>query len=120
MNIHDITIINKYIVKLENEPQGFLAKSNLQFALSEFNYNKRLNTLQRIAILTRGIAEGHTFIEGNKRTAIIVLNTLLKINKLKLTLTKKQQEDFIIRVARGKYNNITKFSNYLKRNTKQL
>ena len=119
MNIQDIILSNKEIVKIEKEPFGFVNKSNLQFALSEFNYNKRLNIYQKFAVLTRGIAQGHPFIEGNKRTALIVLKGLLRINELRFKTTKMGQEDFILRVAKGKYNNITKLANYIKNNSKK-
>ncbi len=117
MNIKQVSLINKKVVSLEKEPFGFVNKSNLQFALSEFNYNKRLDFYGKVSVLVRGISQGHPFVEGNKRTALIVLNSIFLLNKIKWTNAKKQQEDFMIRVAQGKYNNLSKLSAYLKRNT---
>ncbi len=118
MNIQVIIELNKNIVKLKNEPFGFVSRSNLEFALSEFNFNKRLSFFEKLAVLIRGIAQGHPFTEGNKRTTYMVLQILLTMNNMKWKTTKKQQEDFIVRIAKGRYNNISKLSKYIIQHTK--
>jgi death-on-curing protein len=43
----------------------------------------------------------HPFVDGNKRTAFAVMDTFLRVNGYRLTLTDDAAFDLVMRVARG-------------------
>lgn len=47
------------------------------------------------------IIKNHLFIDGNKRTALIVVHVFLRLNKLQLNATEEEQYVNIIGVASG-------------------
>jgi death-on-curing family protein len=111
--IHIIEI-NKYITSKELEPHGILG-SNLDFALSHIKNNYLENDLEKLSFLIININNGHSFIEGNKRTSIYVLIEILISNKYILYLSKKEIVNLALDISQNKYNT-KKLSNYLKNN----
>jgi death-on-curing protein len=55
--------------------------------------------LEKAAALIRGVISDHPFVDGNKRTAMLVGLTFLKINDIKLSMPKGSIEDFAVRIA---------------------
>jgi death-on-curing protein len=53
------------------------------------------------AVLAHGIAEGQQFIDGNKRTALIVMLTFLEINGWRLEASDPELADWILSFSRG-------------------
>jgi death-on-curing protein len=54
------------------------------------------------AVLAHGIAEGQHFIEGNKRTAWIALQTFLLENGYEVPSTEEQRAVWILELSEGK------------------
>lgn len=57
------------------------------------------NIWARAAAMVRGIIADHPFIDGNKRTGMLVGLTLLEINDSKTSFKKGEIEDFAVKVA---------------------
>ena len=55
--------------------------------------------LDKAAAMIRGIIADHAFVDGNKRTAMLVGLTLLKINGLTFSFNSGEIEDFAIEIA---------------------
>lgn len=53
----------------------------------------------KAAALCRGITTDHPFIDGNKRTGMLVALTFLKINRVGFTAKPGEIEDFAVRIA---------------------
>lgn len=53
----------------------------------------------KVAVVYEGLCNYHVFIDGNKRTAALVMYRFLTINGYKLTATNKQLEDYTLFVA---------------------
>jgi len=53
------------------------------------------------AVLAHGIAETQPFIDGNKRTALVVMLTFLEINAYRVRATDPELADWIIGFSRG-------------------
>lgn len=49
-----------------------------------YSYNDSMNMLDMAADLAYGIATGHVFLDGNKRTAFLAAVTFLRVNGYKL------------------------------------
>ena len=53
----------------------------------------------KAAALIRGIVADHPFVDGNKRTAMLVGLTFLRVNDAKFIAQKGELEDFAVQVA---------------------
>lgn len=67
----------------------------------------------KAASLIRGILADHPFVDGNKRTAILVGLTFLKLNGVVTEFTTGELEDFAVRVAVEKLE-VSTISSWLK------
>lgn len=56
---------------------------------------------QQAAVLTHGIAEGQPFVDGNKRTALVVLRTFLLVNGWDLMASQTERFEWILGLSRG-------------------
>jgi death-on-curing protein len=54
---------------------------------------------EKAAALIRGIIGDHAFVDGNKRTGMLVGLTFLSINDLKFKAGRGELEDFAVRIA---------------------
>ncbi len=57
---------------------------------------------EKSAAILRTIIGDHPFVDGNKRTAILMAITLLDINQVKPSFRKGELEDFAVKVATDK------------------
>jgi death on curing protein len=74
-------------------PSGIWDLGLLESALARpknlFAYSETEPSLQRMAAAYAfGIAANHPFVDGNKRTALIISETFLKVNGLRVTADK--------------------------------
>ncbi|PSR16641.1 type II toxin-antitoxin system death-on-curing family toxin [filamentous cyanobacterium CCP3] len=53
------------------------------------------------------LAKNHPFVDGNKRTAFAVIDTFLRINGTRLSLTDNEAYDLVMRVAQGQVDKAT-------------
>ncbi len=54
---------------------------------------------EKAAVYLRNLIGDHPFVDGNKRTAIIICGIFLARNGIKLNASPKELEDFTVRVA---------------------
>lgn len=90
-------------------------KSNLDFEVDAASRKKK--AFQKAAQLTRAMTAGHSFSDGNKRTAIVAATSLMhdagfKADKRKLVKT-------MIRLSRTGEGNLKKIERSLKRCTRK-
>jgi death-on-curing protein len=55
--------------------------------------------LHKSAVLMEALVQYHVFIDGNKRTGVVVCARFLFINGYELTATNEEVENFVVRVA---------------------
>jgi death on curing protein len=65
------------------------------------------------------IARHHTFIDGNKRTAITVTSRFLFLNGFEVQVSNKEMVDFVLRVATEKLD-IKEIADWLEDNSKSI
>jgi death-on-curing family protein len=53
------------------------------------------------AVVAHGIAEGQTFIDGNKRIALVAMLTFLEINGFRVKASDRELADWIIGLSAG-------------------
>ncbi|MBI2648860.1 MAG: type II toxin-antitoxin system death-on-curing family toxin [Thaumarchaeota archaeon] len=78
----------------------------------------RRDIIEEAAILLTIVAQEHPFLDGNKRTAIAVAETLLRLNRIHLKATNEEVFAFVFRVAQGKLNR-TAVTSWLKTKVKK-
>ena len=90
-------------------------KSNLDFEVDAASRKKK--AFQKAAQLTRAMTAGHSFSDGNKRTAIVA--TTLLMHDAGFKADKKKLVKAIIRLSRSGEGNLKKIERSLKRCTKK-
>ncbi len=83
---------------------GLLDEGRLEAALelpkSGFGGKERYPTLAaKAAAYLVGVAKGHPFVDGNKRTAFALADTFLRLNGLELTLPDEVLFDLVLDAA---------------------
>jgi death-on-curing protein len=85
--------------------EGILNESRLDAALarprSTLGYAPETTVEELAASMAVGIAKGHPFVDGNKRTAAVVSLMFLRLNEIEITATEKMLIDVFIAVADG-------------------
>lgn len=82
-----------------------------------FGAEQYQTTHEKAAVYVRNIIGDHPFVDGNKRTAIIVAGIFLMRNGYKLKASPKELEDFAVRVATEKLS-IEHIAVWFKQHTK--
>jgi death on curing protein len=95
--------------------QGKL-ESALYRPLNIANYNPEASMCDLAAALGYGIAINHPFVDGNKRTAFIVMAVFLEINQIRLVASEIDVVNIMLGIARGTTSEAM-LCNWLKENT---
>ena len=102
--IEQLLELHVLVIKQSGGSEGIRDLGRLEAALatqsqSVFGEELYSNLFEKAAALIRGIIGDHAFVDGNKRTAMLVGLTFLKINDVKFMAKKGELEDFAVRVA---------------------
>lgn len=81
-----------------------------------FAYDERADLHQLAAAYSVGIGKNHPFVDGNKRTAFVVMIVFLEINGFGLTAETDNRYDMMIAVASGRMDE-TELAKWLLVNT---
>lgn len=65
------------------------------------SYDENADIALLAAVLTHGIAEGQYFVEGNKRTALITLNSFLQFNGYTITASQEERFNWMVNLSSG-------------------
>ena len=101
---------------------GIIDEGKLESALYRpvniINYNPDANMYDLAAALGYGIAINHPFVDGNKRTAFIVMAVFLQINKIRLIASEADVVDIMLGIASGTISE-EMLCDWLKENTQK-
>jgi prophage maintenance system killer protein len=91
--------INKGIIQewLEQNPTAFEAVNVNQDKLKEIltTVNKQENLIMKAAYLLGGISWSQPFSGGNKRTAFVCADTILRLNGFRLSIESKNEQEYL-------------------------
>ena len=100
---------------------GILDEGKLESAVCRarnlFSYNRKATIYDLAASIGWGIAKNHPFVDGNKRTAFVVMAVFLQINGVMLTATEVDVVTVMLGVAAGEIAE-NQLSHWLKNNSK--
>lgn len=105
-SVEDIVVQHRDIIARSGGEQGILNPSLLHAAVARARggpFSEKGGVLERCALLLRGIAQDHPFVDGNKRTAFVVIGIMLDRNGFELTEDPREISRFILHVATGDY-----------------
>ncbi|MFW6009492.1 MAG: type II toxin-antitoxin system death-on-curing family toxin, partial [archaeon] len=114
-SVQDIVDIHEEIIKCYGGDRGVVSLSSLDFVLnftSESNNEEFFDILGKIL---RAIVIDHPFVDGNKRTGIVVIESILEDNNMILSIDEIQKEEFILKIAKMELS-LKKIIEYLKNN----
>src|SRR6187402_3120550 len=57
--------------------------------------------VEKAAAIFESIISNHPFVDGNKRTAYVLMRLILKRNQLDIEVNQNVKYDFVIRAAKG-------------------
>mgnify|MGYP000347925259 CR=1 FL=1 len=118
ITVEEIVEIHESILKKYGGESGILNRGELEFIVDWVNSHPRKSIYWKVAILLRGIVCGHPFVDGNKRTAFEVVDTILRSRSYRFRASKQQILKFILELAiEGK--NIDEIVIWLKENTEK-
>ena len=107
--------IHDRIIERSGGHSGLISYGNLDFVVAQSNIPK---TIYRItATLFYGILTSHPFIDGNKRTAVIVADTFLEENGKELVAGDEEIWDIVHKISVGKLK-FEEVVNWIKENLK--
>jgi death on curing protein len=116
----DIIDIHDKIIKRFGGEKGVISTSSIDFVLSHFkmdNFNEDFFTI--LSKIIRAIVIDHPFIDGNKRTGLVICESILQDNSFLLNITEFEKENFILEVAKLK-KNLTEIRKFLKNNCEKF
>lgn len=104
-SVQDIVDIHNQIILEFGGDEGVVSISSLDFIIDFVNENKfDEDFFTLLAKILRAITIDHPFVDGNKRTGLVIIQSILEDNKLILNLSEKGKEEFILSVAKLKFN----------------
>ncbi|WP_036479728.1 type II toxin-antitoxin system death-on-curing family toxin [Myxosarcina sp. GI1] len=127
MNLKFVTLaqakaIHKQQLALFGGTTGIINEGKLESALYRpvniANYNPDASIYDLAAALGYGIAINHPFVDGNKRTAFIVMAVFLEINQIKMIASEVEVVNIMIGIASGTTSE-EMLCNWLKENTEK-
>lgn len=71
-----------------------------------FAYAERADIADLAAAYAFGIAQNHPFIDGNKRTAYVVMRTSLRLNKFDIKATPEDKYLIVLHLAEGRVDEL--------------
>ncbi len=88
LSFETIVKVHNEIIRESGGEYGVLNPSALLFALDHISYNNSENKFyHNIFLLCRNIISQHPFIDGNKRTGLMIVEIILNDNNLRLKIT---------------------------------
>ena len=105
LSVDDVEIIHMQIIDASGGSHGTRDRGRILACIASIEqqvFGKRLypTIFEQAAALMRGIIAGHAFIDGNKRTGIMVALIFLNLNGYDTSqISDKKLEEFAVRVA---------------------
>jgi death-on-curing protein len=123
LTVQDVQLIHMQIIDASGGSQGTRAVDRIESAVAAQNqevFGTQLypTVFEKAAAMVRGIVADHPFVDGNKRTGIMVGLTLLNLNgKDTSSIDDKELEDFAVKIATD-HLSVADIAKWLERHTR--
>ncbi len=102
INVQEIIEIHADIIRDFGGATGIRDPATLDYIVYQVNRNR--NVLRKSAIVLHGIAAGHPFVDGNKRTAFVAADNLVRDHSYQINATDEDVVSFMLEVATYKHS----------------
>ncbi|HEV2614081.1 MAG TPA: type II toxin-antitoxin system death-on-curing family toxin [Gammaproteobacteria bacterium] len=123
LSLEDVIDIHEDILESYGGLKGLREIGMLESALKRIDFHKNYTGLaglfETAALLAQALAQGHVFVDGNKRTALVSTYNFLVLNGYQLTASETEAEDIIVDVAQKKISS-EKLTEWLKKHCKKV
>jgi len=106
IDIHEVEKIHDILIDRFGGAKGIRDKASLESAINRpyqtFD-GKELyaNPIDKAAALFESMISNHPFIDGNKRTAYVLMRLTLKVYHLDIAIGQDEKFEFVMSAARG-------------------
>lgn len=109
IKLEDVLIIHSLLLAKFGGLKGIrdlnMLKSAIQRPYAGIGENEFYSSPEeKSAAIFESIISNHPFMDGNKRTAYVLMRMMLKINGYTLIADQRTKYDFVIKAASGKLN----------------
>ena len=117
MTLKQVKAIHQQQIMMFGGSPGILDEGKLESAVLRaknlFNYNPQADLYDLAATVGWGITNNYAFVDGNKRTAFVVMAVFLQINRIILTASEVDVVNIMLAVASSEVSQ-EQLSNWLK------
>ena len=103
LTVKQVKAIHQQQIVTFGGSSGILDEGKLESAVFRVqnlsNYNREATIYDLAATIGWGIANNHAFVDGNKRTAFVVMAVFLEINGIKVTASEVDVVNMMLAVA---------------------
>ncbi len=122
--LQDVMLVHDQVVKVHGGTSGIRDINGLESALARpyqtFGEEDLYPTcFEKAAAIGESIIMNHPFVDGNKRTGYVLMETLLRIDGYKINTTDEDLYEFVIKIATGEIR-FDEIVVWLKTNTSKL
>ncbi len=108
IDIWEVEQIHNILIEKFGGSKGIRDKGALESAIGRpyqtFDGNELYPTaLDKAAAVFESIVSNHPFIDGNKRTAYVLMRLILKENKQDISIDQKAKYEFVMNTAKGEF-----------------
>ena len=113
--------IHRMVIRTSGGTLGVLSEGKIQICLEYpfyrgYKYKRYRNIFEQAAALLYAFATFHAFIDGNKRTALIVTQLFFTVNDYTFSYP-DETVDYVIAIAARKIRGNKRISKWLRKNT---
>ena len=101
ITVQKIIEIHTDIIRDFGGASGIRDDATLDYVI--YQVNRSRNVLRKSAIMLHGIATGHPFVDGNKRTAFVAADNLVRDWGYQISATDEEVVSFMLEVAEYKH-----------------
>jgi death on curing protein len=120
----EVFLIHNEVVKVHGGANGIRDINGLESAIARpyatFGGEDLYQTsIQKAAAIGESIIINHPFIDGNKRTGYVLMETILRIEGIAIFATDEDLYNFVIKISTGELH-FDEIVSWLKENSKPL
>lgn len=124
INSENIIEVHDFVIDETGGHPGLRNRKDLETLLSQVNYppdrDRKGSLVFVCAQILKSIIQNHPFVDGNKRTALGIVLTLLKRNNYKFKAPKKDIENLVWKIAKGEINQLDEIEYWIFSNIKMI
>ena len=101
ISVQEIIEIHADIIRDFGGASGIRDDGTLDYVI--YQVNRSRNVLRKSAIILHGITTGHPFVDGNKRTAFVAADNLMRDHGRQINATDEEVVIFMLEVAKYRH-----------------